>query len=75
MGDGVAGDEGVAARTPFCTLAGPASIDGEDCVLCAVLLAFEFLLKTLDGLVEGAVSMDEVLELDGHGVALVGHLG
>ena len=66
MGDGVAGEEGVAARAP-------ARVDGGDGVLPAVLLAFELLLETPYGLVEGSVPVNEVLELDGRGVALVGH--
>ena len=62
----MAGEEGVAARAP-------AGSDGRDGVLPALLLALELLLKTFYGLVEGSVPVDEVLELDGHGVALVRH--
>jgi hypothetical protein len=59
----VVDDEGVAVRTPFCTFPRRAGVDGCCGVLGAVLLPIEFLVKTLEGLSEGTVVMDEVLEL------------
>jgi hypothetical protein len=73
VSNAVAREEGIAAVTPLGAFCMPAGVDGVHSVLGAGLLTREVVLEAGEGLLEGAVARDEVLDVGvlggGDGVA------